>query len=228
MTRKVYGHPWSINTRKTLMTLAEKGHEAELAVVMLPTGEHKTSAHLARHPFAKVPVLEDDGFFVYESRAISAYLDRTLGGPALTPEDARGRARVDQWIGVADAYFAPHAGPLIVETLFRPYLGGDPDRAAIAAGREGMQVALDVVDRALASNDYLAGTAFSLADIHWMPYLEYLAQIGEGEAIERRKNLAAWWKRTSSRPAWVKVARTGPQPYDPVTRAEVLARLGRG
>lgn len=228
MTTRVHGHPWSINTRKTLMTLAEKGHEAELVVVMLPTGEHKTPAHLARHPFAKVPVLEDDGFFVYESRAINAYLDRTLTGPALVPEDARGRARVDQWIGVSDAYFAPHAGALILEKLFRPYLGGEQDRTAMDKGREGMHVALDAVDRALGSSEYLAGSAFSLADIHWMPYLEYLGQIGEGEVIERRRNLAAWWKRTSTRPAWTKVARTGPQPYDPAVRAEVLARLGRG
>lgn len=175
-----------------------------------------------------MPVLDHDGFVVYESRAIGAYLDRVLAGPALVPEDARGRARVDQWIGVSDAYFAPHAGPLIVETLFRPYLGGPQDAGAIAAGREGMQVALDAVDRALASSEHLAGPAFSLADIHWMPYLEYLGQIGEGEAIERRRNLAAWWKRTSSRPCWTKVARTGPQPYEPATRAQVLARLGRG
>lgn len=228
MTIRIHGHPWSVNTRKTLMTLAEKGHDAELVVVSLPTGEHRSPGHLARHPFAKVPVLDHDGFVVYESRAIGAYLDRVLAGPALVPEDARGRARVDQWIGVSDAYFAPHAGPLIVETLFRPYLGGPQDAGAIAAGREGMQVALDAVDRALASSEHLAGPAFSLADIHWMPYLEYLGQIGEGEAIERRRNLAAWWKRTSSRPCWTKVARTGPQPYEPATRAQVLARLGRG
>jgi len=225
MTIRVHGHAWSTNTRKTLMTLAEKGHEAELVVVSLPTAEHRSPEHLARHPFAKVPVLDHDGFVVYESRAIGAYLDRVLAGPALAPEDPRGRARVDQWIGVSDAYFAPHAGPLIVETLFRPYLGAEPNREAIAAGREGMQAALDALDRALASTEHVAGAAFSLADIHWMPYLEYLAQIGEGEAIEGRKNLAAWWKRTSSRPSWTKVARTGPQPYDPATRAQVLARL---
>src|SRR5262245_17602771 len=106
---KVHGHPWSINTRKTLMTLAEKGHQAELAVVVIPKGEQKLAAHVALHPFAKVPVLDDEGFILYETRAINAYLDRKLAGPPLLPKSDREIARVDQWINVADSYFVPHA-----------------------------------------------------------------------------------------------------------------------
>ena len=94
MTMKLYGHPWSINTRKSLMTLGEKGHDAELVVVNLPGGEHKQAAHIARHPFGKVPVLDDDGFVVYEARAINRYLDEKLDGPRLTPRDPRAAARV--------------------------------------------------------------------------------------------------------------------------------------
>ncbi len=101
---KIYGHPWSTNTRKTLMTLAEKGHEAELVVIALPKGEHTQPEHLARHPFGRVPVLDDDGFVLYEARAINAYLDRKLGGPKLSPASAREAAWVDQWTNVADAY----------------------------------------------------------------------------------------------------------------------------
>lgn len=210
---KVYGHPWSTHTRKVLMTLAEKGHEAELVTVVLPKGEHEQPEHLARHPFGKVPVLDDGGFVLYETAAINRYLDRTLAGPALTPADPRGAARVDQWIQVANAYFTPHAGSLLVETLFRRYLGGEQDTRAIEAGREGMQPALDAADRWLGSNAYLAGASFSLADIHWMPYLEYLVQTGQGEHVTRRPHLSAWWEKVSARDTWQRVARTGPQPY---------------
>src|SRR5688500_17258141 len=104
---KLYGHAWSINTRKTLMTLDEDEHEAELVLVMRPKGEHKSTEHLARHPFGKVPVLDDDGFVLYETRAINRYIDRKLGGTALEPRDPQAAARVDQWINVADSYFAP-------------------------------------------------------------------------------------------------------------------------
>jgi glutathione S-transferase len=209
---KLYGHPWSINSRKALMTFAEKGHEPELSVVVLPKGEHKLPEHLARHPFGKVPVLDDDGFVLYETPAITRYLDRRLSGPRLTPEDPREAARMEQFMHVCDAYFAPLGQGLIVELLFRKYLGGEQDAALVAAGRDAIQTPLDVVDRAVSSTPYLAGKTFSLADIHWMPYLEYLQRIGEGEHVTRRRHLHDWWSRVSERPLWQKVARAGQQP----------------
>jgi glutathione S-transferase len=210
---KIYGHPWSTNTRKVLMTLAERNAEAELVVVMLPKGEHHQPTHLARHPFAKVPVLDDDGFVLYEARAICCYLDRKLG-PKLVPSDTRAAARMDQWVNIADSYLVPHAAPVIVESMFRRYLGGEQNTKAIADGRAGLQTALDVADRWLAENPYLAGQAFSYADIHWMPFVDYLVRVGLREDIERRRNLGSWWGRVSERPTWKKVARTGPQPDD--------------
>ena len=138
---KLFGHPWSINTRKSLATFAEKGHEPTLALVMIPKGEHRLPEFLRVHPFGKVPVLDDDGFVLYETRAINAYLDAALAGPRLVPASARERARMDQWINAADAYFIPFAHPIIVESLFRRYLGGDKNHAAIAAGRTGIEPA---------------------------------------------------------------------------------------
>lgn len=224
---KVYGHPWSINTRKVLMTLAEKGHEAELVLVMLPKGEQKTAAHLARHPFGKVPVLEDAGALLYESAAINRYLDRALSGPALSPPDPKGAARVDQWIGVADTYFAPHAGPLVLEQLFRRYLGGDKNQTAIDTARAAIGVPLDAMERTLASSAYLAGSSFTLADIQWLPYFEYLTHFEEAALFEGRPHLRAWWERVSGRGTWHEVARTGPQPYDAGMRAEVIEKQYR-
>lgn len=219
---KIYGHPWSINSRKSFMTLAEKGLEAELVLVMIPKGEQKTAAHVARHPFAKVPVLDDDGFVVYETRAVNAYLDRKKPPISLMPNDARAAARVDQWINVADSYFVPHAHALVVEKLFRRYLGGETNAQVVESSRVAMQTAIDVIDRFLEREPYLGGSTFSLADIHWMPYVEYLHRIGEGESFSRRKNVDAWWKRVSARPSWAKVARSGPQPDEPGMTADVI------
>jgi hypothetical protein len=47
----------------------------ELVLVMIPKGEQRLPRHIAVHPFGKVPVLDDDGFVLYEARAINAYLD---------------------------------------------------------------------------------------------------------------------------------------------------------
>lgn len=222
VTMKLFGHPWSIHTRKVLMTLAEKGHEAEFALVMLPKGEQRLPEHVVRHPFGKVPVLDDDGFVLYETGAINRYLDRKLANPPLIPPGQCEAARHDQWTHIADAYFVPHVQPLIVEKLFRRYLGGEQNVRTMEAGREGMQLALDTADRWLEANPYLAGACFSLADIHWMPYFEYLVQTGEDRHVTRRKHLAAWWERVSRRSAWLRVARTGPQPYETGMTADVI------
>jgi glutathione S-transferase len=225
---KIYGHPWSINTRKTLMTLEEKGGKADFELIMIPKGEQKLPEHVARHPWGKVPVLDDGDFRLLETRAINAYLDRRIdGGTRLMPKDSREQARVDQWINVADSYFIPFAHPLVVEILFRRYLGGEQNQATIDAGRANVKTAFEVFDRWLAERPYFAGESFSLADIHFMPYFEYLAQIGERNLIDEKKNVANWWSRVSSRPTWHKVARTGPQPYEPGMKAEAVEKLYR-
>jgi glutathione S-transferase len=114
--------------------------------------------------------------------------------------------------------------PFIVESMFRRYLGGEKNEQAIAAGRTGMQPALDAADAWLARNEYFAGRTFSLADIQWMPYFEYLEQLGEGDALATRKHLDSWWKKVSARPSWQKVARSGPQPYEAGLSAEAQFR----
>src|SRR5262245_44745205 len=106
---KLYLNPFSTCSRKVLATLAEKQAEAEMVVIDLGKGEQKQPAHLARQPFGVVPVLDDDGFQLYESRAIVRYLDEKLPGVALTPGDARGRARMEQWISIEYSYFSPAA-----------------------------------------------------------------------------------------------------------------------
>ena len=221
---KIYGHPWSINTRKVLMVLAEKDKQAELSLVMLPKGEQRLAAHVALHPFAKVPVLDDEGFVLYETSAINRYLEQKFPTPALVPDDPRGAALTNQWIGAAESYFVPHVAPLIIETLFRRYLGGEANLQAIESGHTKMQTALDAIDRALQSSAYLAGETFSLADIHFMPYFEYLEKTGQDQLVKQRKNLTAWWQRINQRPSWQKVARTGPQPYEAGMTAEVIEK----
>jgi glutathione S-transferase len=67
---KVFGHPMSTCTRKVLTTVNELGLPHEFVVVDFATGEHKQPAHLSRQPFGQVPAIDDDGFALYESRAI--------------------------------------------------------------------------------------------------------------------------------------------------------------
>jgi glutathione S-transferase len=203
---KVHGHPLSSCTRKVLLTLAEKNRRADLVVVDLFAHAQKSGAHLARHPFGVVPVLEeDDGFVMYESRAIIRHLDATLEGISLTPRDARERARMDQWLSVDQSYVGPHTRALAIERLLRPREGLAVRDDVCRAAEDALANAFAVYDRALADREWLAGDAFSLADISLMPYVASLPMIGAAHVIERASNVRAWWSRASSRPSWKSV-----------------------
>jgi glutathione S-transferase len=199
---KVYGHPLSTCTRKVLATLAEKGQKAEFELVDILAGAGRAPEHLARQPFGQIPVLEDNGFMVYESRAICRYLDEVLPGEKVLPHDPKARAAVEQWISVETSNFTPTAMTIIVETVFSKMRGAEPDAAKVEAARQKLGTTLDIMEKQLSGNTFIAGAHFSLADICFLPYIEYLFFGGQGDLITSRPNVSAWWTRCSERPSW--------------------------
>lgn len=205
---RLYGSPISTCTRKVLCTLAEKGAQHELIHIDILKGDQKRPDYLQAHqPFGVVPALDDDGFTMYESRAIMRYLDERLPGTKLTPADARGRARMEQWTSVEYSYFSAPTMRLVREKLFHPLRGLPVDAQNVAAARAELARTLDVLDQPLATQPYLAGQEFSLADIGFMPYIEYLYAAQESELITSRPQVAAWWGRVSARPSWQTLVR---------------------
>lgn len=201
---KIYGHPVSTCTRKVLMTLAETNTPGELITVDFATGEHKQPPHLARQPFGRVPALDDDGFAMFESRAICRYLNERAGG-ALVPQDAKGRARMEQWISVETSEFSAHAMKFIYEHTFkRPQ-----DAATLDSAKQALAVTCEVLEKRLTESAFLAGETFTLADICFMPYLEYCMASPAREIFAPYAALGAWWSKISARPAWGKVSGKG-------------------
>src|ERR1700726_729517 len=129
----VHSIPGSPFGRAVLTALEEKG--ATYRLLPVPPGAFRSPEHLARHPFGRVPVLEHDGFYLYETQAILRYLDRVLPAPALTPVDPRRAARMDQVMNVNDWYLFQGVGNVIVfQRVVGPrVMGLKPDEAAIAA-----------------------------------------------------------------------------------------------
>lgn len=202
---KVYGHPLSTCTRKVLTVLAEKGAEAEFVMVDILTGQGQSPEHLARQPWGHVPVLEDDdGWQLYESRAICRYLDAKLPGPALSPADLRARAVMEQWISIESSNFTPAAMKIIFQLVFGKFRGAEPNMAIVEEGRIGVRKAVAVMERQLAERDYLLGDSFSLADIFFMPYIDYLGMAGEQGLVTDSPRVGAWWSRISGRASWLR------------------------
>lgn len=206
---KLYGNPFSTCTRKVLCTLAEKGKEAQFINIDLGKREQKTPEHLARQPFGVVPVLEDEDFQIYESRAIIRYLDGKFSTPSLTPTDLRTRAKMEQWTSVEYSYFAPPAMKIVYQKMMNPMRGLPTDQAILDQGKEGVSRCAAVLDKNLEGKQFMTGDQFTLADIGFMPYVEYVFGCNEGELITSHKNLGAWWQRVSERPSWKKAIGKG-------------------
>ena len=158
---RVYGNERVPTTQMVLGCCAEKGHRAEYVHIELSRGEQRMPAHVARHRFGLTPVLEDENGALHEARAIVRYLDRKLSGPALTPTEARAFGRMEQFIGVEQAYFSPS----IMVHFYKQVLGRDPGPEALAAARDTAAKSLTMVDEALADGPFLAGAEYSLADL---------------------------------------------------------------
>lgn len=201
---KIFGHPMSTCTRKVLMTLAETNTPYELTTVDLGTGEHKKPAHLARQPFGQLPALDDDGFALYESRAICRYINEKVGGK-LVPDDLQGRAIMEQWISVESANFTGHAMKLIYEHAFHR----KQEPAVLEAAEKGLGHTLSVMDAHLAKSPFFVGEQLTLADIVFMPYIGYLMGTAAKEQITRHPNVSSWWNRVSERPTWRKATGQG-------------------
>jgi len=201
---KIYGHPMSTCTRKVLMTLAENGTPHEVAVVDFATGEHKKEPHLSRQPFGRIPALDDDGFEMFESRAICRYLDQKAGGK-LVPSDPKARAKMEQWISVETSEFTPHAMKFIYHDVFkRPQ-----EPAVLEAAGKALEATCAVLEKQLAKTPFLVGAELSLADICYAPYVEYGIGTPAKEIFAKFPHLMAWWNRISERPTWAKVAGRG-------------------
>lgn len=208
----VHSIPGSPFGRAVLAALVEKG--ADFIFAALPPGGSKVEPHISRHPFGRVPVLEHDGFLLYETQAILRYLDRVLPEPSLTPADPRAAARMDQAMNVNDWYLFQGAGAVIgFQRVVGPkLLGMATDEAMIAAAMPKAHAAFKELNRLLDGRSYFAGEAVSLADLLIAPQIDFLVGLPEWEPLaDGKANLLAWLDRMNARPSlvattWPKVA----------------------
>jgi glutathione S-transferase len=209
----VYSIPGSPFGRAVLATLEEKGAPYRLSPVA--PGTFRSPEHLARHPFGRVPVLEHDGFMLYETQAILRYLDRVLPSPSLTPADPRRAARMDQLMGVNDWYLFQGVGNVIgFQRVVGPRLMGlTPNEAAIAEVMPKARIVFDELARQLGDGPYFADDSLSLADLILTPQVDFMSQTPEwAELGAPHANLVAWLARMEARPSlqattWDRVAK---------------------
>lgn len=194
---RLHYHPFSIYARRVLITLLEKGLSFDPVTVDMAARQHRSPEYLALNPYGRVPTLEEDGLVLYESAAIMQYLEATHPQPALTPADAKGRALVDMHLRLCDAQMGAPTGTIIFPKRFMPKERWD--MTAIDAAQKAVIKHLAIVEQQLGNNEYLVGNRYSLADIAYIPFIEFLPlmEITPGPAV------AAWRERLLVRPSSV-------------------------
>lgn len=195
----VVGSPFA---RAVLATLEEKG--ADWTLSPLVPGSLREPAHLERHPFGRMPVLDHGDFRLYETQAILRYLDRVIPTPALTPSDPRSAARMDQVMNINDWYlFQGCANIIVFQRVIAPMLMGlSPDLEVIAEAMPQARKVFTELSRLLGDKPWFAGNDFSLADLAVGPQLELFARAAEWrELVADAPNLADYLARVEARPS---------------------------
>ena len=203
----VHGPGLSSYVWSARIALAEKGVAYEHDDMAF--GTHKLPEHLARHPFGKVPALEHDGFALYETQAILRYVDEAFPGPALQPSDPKRRARMNQVMGVLDAYGWPScAGGIMFNRLIAPKYGLPSSEAAVEAAIPTARLCYAEWERMLGDQPFMTGDSFTLADVLLAPLVIFSPFTAETRAmLAEAPRLTAWGERMRARPA---VAATSP------------------
>ncbi|KAJ6568548.1 glutathione S-transferase [Mycena capillaripes] len=194
------------------LTLAEKQIPFELVVVDMAADAHKTPEFLAMHPFGQVPVINDDGFILYESRAICRYLAEKYAdqGTQLVPKGLKERALVEQAASVEYANFHPAVVKVARESVYKMRHGLPVDQTIVAEGVKELALKLDVYEVILGKHKYLTGDEFTLADLFHLMLAPMLAKAGvDIMTAKERPNVTRWWNELISRPAWIKLSEEG-------------------
>jgi len=203
---KIYGRANSINVRKVLWTVEEIGlpfTREDWGRGYRPTSDPE---FLKLNPFAVVPVIDDDGFILRESHAISRYLAAKHGRTDLYPTDPKTRAQVEAWMdwGQTDLYRgvrAPFLGLVAKLPAFQ-------DQKLIEEGVADWTDQMQKLDAHLSEHGpYLMGDSFTLADVP----VGLIVNRWFGVPFDKPelKAVSAYYDRLAERPAYRLHGRNG-------------------
>jgi GST-like protein len=183
------------NGWKISIALEEMALPYEYRHIKLSQREQKQDWYLELNPNGRIPTIIDhdnDDFVVFESGAILIYLAEKTG--LFMPRDVKGRSLVIQWLMFQMAGVGPMMGQA---NVFYRYA---PEKIPYAIERYQREVRrlLEILDRRLADNEYLAGD-YSIADIATWPWAR--GYEWSGVSIDGLEHLRRWLDKVGARPA---------------------------
>jgi glutathione S-transferase len=199
---KLYVLPPSPRAFKVIALKNYLGIDCEMQIVDLGQGDQLTPEYIAMNPNRKMPVLEDDGFVLWESNAILLYLASKKPQSGLWPSDARRQADVLRWLAWESAHWdSESCGMVGYEKVSRGVLGlGSADPAFIARGEQNFNRFAAVLNESLKGREWLTGTNITIADFSigaWVPAAEMLQL-----PVANYPEIQRWYEGLAVMPAW--------------------------
>ncbi|MBT8436656.1 MAG: glutathione S-transferase family protein [Gammaproteobacteria bacterium] len=200
---KLLGLRISVYTRIARMALEEKSVDYELEEVDIFADTGPPEEYLAHNPFGTIPCLMHGEFYLYETGAITRYIDETFPGAALQPSVSSRRARMNQIISILDAYtYRPMVWDVYVQRIVVPGGGGQSDESLVAAALPNLQNVLQQLELLQGEYAFLTGDSVSLADLHAYPMLRYFVETPEGSTmLASYPRLENWMQQMQARPS---------------------------
>ena len=194
---KVYGRKNSINVQKVMWIVGELHLAYERLDIGGNFGQNDQDWYQAMNPMGKVPVLDDEGYVLWESHTIVRYLARQYGG-GWYPGDAKVCGGIDKWMDWKIGFLQP-ALQAAFWGLIRT-LEADRDMTAIRDSSVESAKLFGTLDLHLQGRDYIAGEAISIADVPVgaLTYRWYGLDVEHPDY----QNLRAWYERLCKRPAY--------------------------
>ena len=202
---RLYTHSISSNARRVNMVVAALQANVEVVEINLASEDDRRRLGEV-NPNSKIPVLEDNGFVLWESCAIMQYLaDKTAqqkGEPSpLYPWDIQVRADINRWMFWACQHFAPAIGVLTWERIWKGFVTGQPaDPREVDRGCEELAQYAAVLDGHLKHRTWLVGDSVTLADYAVASPLMY--RVKASLPVDQYPNMLAWFSRVQQLPAW--------------------------
>jgi glutathione S-transferase len=167
----IYGSDLSGPAIKARLTASYLGLNYKWQTINLREGEQKKEWFLKINPVGKIPAMDDEGFFLFESNAICKYLcDKN--NSALYPKDVKKRAVIEQWIDYITIHIAANFSPIMYNRLFAPLRGLPVNEKAITDGEGFLAQYFPIIEKQLTKAKYVAAEEMSLADIVLFSILE--------------------------------------------------------
>ena len=198
---KIYDTKTAPTPRRVRIFLAEKNIPMEYVQVDLQKGENLSKEMRTKNPVGKIPILElDDGTCISESDAICQYFEALQPEPYLFGETPLQKAQIAMWSRQVEFYLFMQIG-----MCFQHTTGYFKDRMnpikeyGVEAGINASKF-LNVLNRQLEKNQFVAGDAFSIADITTMCSIDF-GRVVDVRMKEEHTALQEWYKRVSGRPS---------------------------